>query len=88
MREGLSQTVDIACMYNITICGTKYWDVRICKWEINGVEHYDTETQATKDCTKIGNGYVLWSALPSAISAYQTNDHTMLTKYIPQLYFE
>ena len=83
MKEGSSQTVDIACMYSVTICGTSsgtYYDAVIFKWEINGVDHYDTLTQATNDCTKIG--YALWSALPSAISTYQANDQAMLIKYI------
>ena len=93
MREGLSQTVNIACMPSVTGSYTggytggiitfmdTYWDIIICKWHINGVDHYDTQTQATTDCTKIG--YWLWST--GWIQYYRitpTNDQAMITKYI------
>ena len=61
-----------------------YRDIIICKWQINGVDHYDTQTQANTDCTKIGYSYgPLFST--GYIPSYQTtpiNDQAMLTKYI------
>ena len=97
MRIGLSQTVNIACMpsvtgyYTITVTlpfiGTVtksgYADIIICKWQINVVDHYDTQTQATTDCTKIGYSSGLGST--GHITLYQTtptNDQAMLTKYL------
>ena len=82
MREGLSQTVDITCMPSVTACVTLYHDIIICKWEINGDDHYDTQIQANKNCKTIHSSYALWSA--ERISLYittPTNDQAMLTKY-------
>ena len=82
MREGLSQTVEIACMPSVTSKNTfGYRDIIICKWQINGVDHYDTQTQATTDCKNIG--YSLWSK--QYIPSFRTtpkNDQAMLIKNI------
>ena len=86
MKEGLSQTVDIICMHSVTSYNTDlklYRDIIICKWEINGGDHYDTHTQADTDCKNISYSWGLWST--SYITLYQTtptNDQAMLTKYI------
>ena len=86
MREGLSQTVKITCMPSVTgyrSFGGVYHDTIICKWQINGVDHYDTQTQADTDCKNIGYSSGLWST--SFITLYRTtptNDQAMLTKYI------
>ena len=56
-------------------------DIIICKWQINGIDHYDTQIQAITDCIKIG--YSLWTT--GYIPHFQTtptNDQAMLTKYI------
>jgi hypothetical protein len=29
-------------------------DIIICKWESNGVDHYDTRSTATSNCKNIG----------------------------------
>ena len=82
MRQCSSQTVSITCMPSVTARGNGYWDIIICKWEINGVYHYDTETQATTDCIKVGYTE-LWNTVK--ISEYQTtptNEQSMITKYI------
>ena len=84
MREGLSQTVNITCMPSVTGYNTElklYRDIIICKWQINGVDHYDTQTQATTDCKNIG--YSLWSK--QYIPSFRTtpkNDQAMLIKNI------
>ena len=84
MREGVSQIVNITCMPSVTCFNTAillYRDIIICKWEINGVDHYDTETQATTDCKHIG--YSLWTT--EYVTSFQktpSNDQFMLTKYI------
>ena len=83
MREGLSQTVNIACMPSVTGHIVVYVDIIICKWEINGVDHYDTHTQGNTNCTNIGYSLGLWST--GFIPNYQTtptNDKAMLKKYI------
>ena len=84
MRIGLSQTVNITCMPNVTgYWSHEYYDNIICKWEINGVDHYDTKTQANTDCKKIGYSTGLTST--GYIPDYRTtptNDQAMLTKYI------
>ena len=84
MREGLSQTVNIACMPSVTgNMWSGYYETIICKWQINGVDHYDTQTQAINDCFKIGNSSGLWST--GFIPNYRTtptNDQAMLTKYV------
>jgi len=85
MREGWSQTVDIACMPSVTGKNTfGYRDTIICKWQVNGVDHYDTETQADNDCKNIGYSYgPLFST--GYIQTYQktpTNDQAMIIKYI------
>ena len=90
MREGLSQTVDITCMPSVTASNSSISvttllcsEIIICKWEINGVDHYYNETQATTDCTNIGYSLGLWST--GYIPTYRTtptNDSAMLTKYI------
>ena len=71
MREVLNQVVNIACMpsvtgyYKITLFGltisSGYMDIIICKWKINGVDHYDTETQTDSDCKNIGYSLGLWT---------------------------
>jgi hypothetical protein len=72
--------------YKITAFGfttSGYMDIIICKREINGVDHYDTETKADNDCKNIGHSLGLWTT--SLISTYQTtptNDQAMLNKYI------
>ena len=84
MRIGLSQTVNIACMPSVT--GKKtfgYYDIIICKWEINGVDHYDNVTQANTDCKNMNYSSGLGST--GYITYYQTtptNDQAMLTKYL------
>ena len=80
MRQCSSQTVSITCMPSVTARGNGYWDIIICKWQINGVDHYDTQTQATTDCKNIG--YSLWSKeyIPS-FRTTPTNDRAMF-KYI------
>ena len=83
MREGSSQTVNITCMPSVTGNREFYEDIIICKWEINGVDHYDTEAQAITDCQTIGYSKWLWST--GLIPNYRTtptNDQAMLTKYI------
>ena len=100
MREGLGNTVSIACMPSVTgyytitvtlpIIGTVtksgYADIIICKWQINGVDHYDTEVQADTDCGNIGyNGSPkLFSTgyISKIYRATPTNDQAMITKYI------
>ena len=96
MKEGLSQTVKIACMPSVTgyykitktvpfigtVTTSGYEDIIICKWDINGVDHYGTEAQATADCNTFGYSG-LWSTV--AIQTFQTNptnDQAMLNKYI------
>ena len=72
MREGSSQTVNITCMPSVTgyrPSNNLFRDVIICKWLINGVDHYDTETQATTDCTNIGYSNI-WSK--GYLSNFQT----------------
>ena len=84
---GLS--VNVLCMpsvtgyyyYNILYFG--YADIIICKWEINGVDHYDTKTQADTDCAHIG--YSLGLGSTSYVSLFKTtptNDQAMLIKYL------
>ena len=86
MREGLSLTANITCMPSVTGYNTDkelYRDLIICKWEKNGVDHYDTLTQADTDCKNIGYSLGLWST--GYIQHFQiapTNDQSMLTKYI------
>ena len=88
MREGLSQTVDIACMpgvtgyYTISIFMKGYADIIICKWQINGIDHYDTQTQADNDCTKIGYSNIWSTGYITLYRTTPTNDQAMLTKYI------
>ena len=85
MREGFSQTVNIACMSGVTGYNrdeSEFTDIIICKWEMNGVDHYYNEAQATTDCRNIGYSE-LWST--EKISDYQTtptNDQSLLKKYI------
>ena len=86
MREGL--TANITCMPSVTayytlISEKGYYDIIICKWDIKGVDHYDTKAQANTDCKTIGYSTGLTST--GYIPGYRTtptNDQAMLTKYI------
>ena len=82
IREGLSNTVNIGCMPSVTskyLLGG-YCDIIICKWQINGVDHYVKEAQATADCNTFGYFLGLWST--GLIPAFNTNDKAMLIEYI------
>ena len=83
MREGLSQTVNITCMSGVTgYMWSGYYETIICKWQINGVDHYDTETQATTDCTNIGYSNIWSTGYLSNFQTTPTDDRSMVTKYI------
>ena len=91
MREGLSQTVNITCMPSVTgyysyiisfTLAYEYKDIIICKWQINGFDHYNTKTQADTECINIGYSE-LWSTVYIlAFKKSPANDQTMLAKYI------
>ena len=84
-----TQAVNIMCMpnvnaYNIGNNGGQqkfYMDVIICKWESNGLDHYDTQAQATADCMSIG--YSLGSTgYTQNFQTTPTDDLSMVNKYI------
>jgi hypothetical protein len=83
--------VEISCLssvtgyYRVIILGftvkNGHEDIIICKWESNGVDHYDTRSTATSNCKNIGFPN-LWST--GYITSYQTtptNDRAMIIKY-------
>jgi hypothetical protein len=65
-----------------------YEDIIICKWELNGVEHYDTAVLASCSCSSIGYPS-LWSTgyIPN-FQITPTNDQLMLKKYISDSAYE
>ena len=65
-------------MHSVTASYTnnKYYDVIICKWEIN---HYGNQTQANTDCKNMN---YLGLESTGKIQIYPQNDQAMLTKYI------
>jgi len=63
-----------------------YADIIICKWVTNGIDHFDTYSKATSDCSKAGSSYALWST--GYLQTYQstpTNDQAMIKKYMSSL---
>jgi hypothetical protein len=70
------------CMHSATGYWTSdkvYKDLIICKWELNGVDHFDSTTVANISCKKIG-----YSELFSTeqMQKFKNNDRETLRIYI------
>jgi hypothetical protein len=76
--------VNISCLSSVTCKSpSTFDDIIICKWESNGVDHYDTNQAASNSCTTFGYMKGLFSTdLISNCQTTPTNDQTMVKQYI------
>ena len=57
--------MDIKCLPIVTYAytggyyPTGYYNAKLCKWESNGIDYYDSYTTAYNDCPSVGSGYAL-----------------------------
>jgi hypothetical protein len=59
-------------------CNVNMHQIIICKWELNGIDYYDTFNNALSGCISIGYG--LWST--GWLSCFSATDQAMIRKYI------